>query len=123
MDAVFGILNHPIALAVIGFILARFPGVRTVVANRYIPFLQTAVAWLAMAFAPGPAQAAGGPFAIDGPVLGVIGLNVFGLNVFGLVGPIFGGIGSAMWQAAQAHLLYRMFGHKILGPDPHDSRK
>jgi len=118
MEAVFGLLNHPITLAVIGFILARFPGVRTVVANRYIPFLQTAVAWLAMVFAPGPAHAAAGPFALDGPVLGVIGLNVFGL-----VGPIFGGIGSAMWQAAQAHLLYRMFGHKLLGPDPNDSRK
>jgi hypothetical protein len=119
MEAVFGILNHPIALAVIGFILARFPGIRAVVANRYIPFLQTAVAWLAMAFAPGPAHAAGGPFALDGPLLGVIGISGF----LGLTGPFFAGLGSAIWQTTQAHLFYKLFGHKMLGPDPRDSRQ
>lgn len=135
---VLGWLYNPIVLGVLGFLLARAPVVRTLVANKVIPYLQTAVAWLGTVIAGG-ATAGGllsmaGPFGIDptpyaqavqqwivpdahAGTVGVVAL--FGLPVKGLLG----GLASACWQTAQAHLLYRMFGHKMLGRDPSDSKQ
>lgn len=118
MEIFAGILNNPITLTILGFIMARFPRVRGVIANRLIPFIQTAIAWVASVVAPGPAAAAEGPLGLHGPIVAIIGFNFFGL-----VGPIFGGLGSALWQATQAHLLHRMFIRKLVGADPSDSRQ
>ena len=115
MDAIIGILNNPLVLALVGYAVSFAPGVRAVIPQRIIPFLNTALAWCSAAIAPQAAQAAGGPFALE-PVQ----LAGFGLGWMGSFGT---GLAGAVWQAAQAFLIHRMFGRGLLPEPPSDSKR
>ena len=108
MDVVLGLFNNPVVLTVIGLVVKFVPGIRTVVANKLIPYLLAAVAWLSQVMGPEQAHAAGGPL--------VVAASFFGL------GGVLGGLGAAVWQSAQAWALNEMFLRHHLPPKPVDSR-
>lgn len=109
MDALLAILNNPMVLAGIGLVIKFVPGVRTLIANRLIPLILSVVAWLANIVGPAEAHAMGGP------------LHIMALPLFGL-GGILGGLGSAVWQAAQAWALNEMFLRHAAPKKPADSK-
>ena len=121
-----GFLQNPLLLVVVGLASARVPKIRTVVSNKAIPYLQTVIAgagvlvqFAANIVGPSPAHAMAGPLALEVAAPHVlIGFNFFGTAAGGL----FGGVAAAAWQAAQAHIFYRLYMHKPLGPDPPNSR-
>lgn len=102
MDAVFGFLNNPIVLMLVGLAIQFVPGLRSFIKNDLIQYLTTALAWLSTLIAPQAAHAAAGPI---GHFLPVVAIS-FGL---GGLGSILGGLGAAMLQSAQAYLMRRMF--------------
>ena len=111
MDAVLGIFNNPLVLMVLGVAMKRFPGLRTVVANRLIPTILAAVAWASSIVARVAAHAAAGPWSLDPPP-----------HAAGLFGALVGGLGSAVIQAGKAWAMHEMFARHWLGPKPADSR-
>jgi hypothetical protein len=123
MENVTGVLQNPLFLAVLGIVFARAPKVRVFIANSIIPYIQTAIAFLptllgSLSGATVPANAWAGPLALDHyPQL------MIGFNFFGSAGGLLGGLAGAAWQAAQSHLLYKLFLHKPLGRDPIDSKQ
>ena len=112
MDAIIGIFNNPLVLAAIGFAIKFAPGVRGLISNRAIPFINILLAWLSTVVAPIAAHAAGGPLVVGGAVLGFLGLG----------GPL-GGIGAAAWQAAQAWILNEMLAKHVSPARPADSKR
>lgn len=107
MDAVLGFLNNPLVLLAVGLIVKFVPGVRSVIANKLIPYLTTIIAWLSGLLGPAEAHAAAGPLAMP-------------LVVFGLGGPL-AGLGAAIWQSAQAWVLHEFLVRGVT-KKPADSR-
>lgn len=101
MDAIFPILNNPLVLAGLGLVVKFVPGVRTVIANKLIPAILTAVAWVSGIVGPADAHAAGFAFGLGG---------------------ILGGLGSAVFSAAQSWALNEMFLRHFTPKKPSDSK-
>ena len=136
-----GIFYNPLTLVVVGIVIQFVPGIRRVIGNYAIPFITTALAWLnglinptaaaQMSFLPiDPTASTHSLLAFIGSVTpmahadtGVATVGVFALFGIGL-GGLFGGLGSAVLQSAQAYLMQRMFAWpgKTLPGLPKDSK-
>lgn len=101
MDAIIGIAQNPLVLTLLGAVIKFFPGIRTVIANRFIPVVLAVVAWATQVVGPAEAHAAGFAFGLGG---------------------VFASLGAAVWQTAQAWALNEMFLRHVAPPKPADSK-
>lgn len=112
MDAILALLNNPLVLLAFGGIVKYVPGVRAVISNQLIPYINTLLAFLAGVVAPQAAHAAGGPLALDTQHVALAG---FGLG-------FLPSLGAALWQSAQAWILNEMLLRDRLPSKPKDSK-
>lgn len=96
-----GILNNPILLMVIGGAIKFLPKVRAAIANKFIPYILAAVAWLGTIIGPDVAHAAGGPLAVVIPVVALFGIKL------GFLGSLGSAIGSTAWSWALNEMFVR----------------
>jgi len=101
MGAILGMLNNPLVLSALGLVVKFVPGIRAVVANRLIPAILTAVAWVSGIVVPADAHAVGLAFGLGG---------------------MLGGLGSAVFAAAQSWALNEMFLRHFTPKKPADSK-
>jgi hypothetical protein len=120
------ILQNSVVLWAVGMLADRWKPLASIVANKVIPYLQTAIAALGVLL--GFAQhipvtsmlnlLASPAYAFGGHVPHVA---VFGIG--GFVGGLISAVGAGAWSAAQAHLWHRLYSHKVLGASPSFSVK
>lgn len=110
MDWLIGVFHNPLVLFCMGLIVKYVPGVRQVIANRLIFFLNASLAWLAAILEPSAAHAAGGP---------LVASTAF--HFLGLGGPLQS-LGSSLWQAVQAWVIHEAVGRHWLPENPGDSK-
>lgn len=122
MDTIIGLLQNPLLLVGLGVLVKFFPGIRTVIANRAIPYLNIGVAFLGalLALATGVVGTEIKPamFASWYPEHSEIMAAGFG----GAFGGIFGSLKSAVWNAGCAYVLNKLALNQIL-VRPGDSRQ
>ena len=113
MDAISNILNNPLLLNLVGYAVSYVPGLRAVVAQRVIPYLNVAIAFLVKVFTPDAAPVVG---ALSAPDLMLAGVSFAGLLGFAT------DLGAALMQAGQAYIFHRMIGRRALPAVPKDSK-
>jgi hypothetical protein len=108
MDTIIGLLQNPLVLTALGILVKFFPGIRTAIANRAIPYLNIGVAFLGalLALATGVAGTEIKPamFASWYPEHSTIMVAGFG----GVFGGFFGCVKSAVWNAGCAYVLNKL---------------
>jgi hypothetical protein len=115
MDAIIGVLNNPLVLQIVGYIVSYAPSIRTAIPQWAIPLLNTILALVSSIVAPQAAHASGGPLVATTALVAT-----FGLSWLGSVGTM---VGAAAWQAVQASLIHRFFFRGVLPPIPADSKR
>jgi hypothetical protein len=121
MEFLIGLLQNPLLLTGLGVLVKFFPGIRTVIANRAIPYMNMAVALagalLALATAAVGTEVKPAVFAswYPEPLFVTAGLG-------GAFGGLFGCVKSAVWNAGCAYVLNKLALNQIL-VRPMDSRQ
>jgi hypothetical protein len=122
MDTLIGLLQNPLLLTGLGILVKFFPRIRTVIANRAIPYLNMAVAFVGalLALATGAVGAEVKPamFASWYPEHMTVAAAGFG----GAFGGLFGCLKSAVWNAGFAYIINKLAFNQIT-VTPADSRR
>jgi hypothetical protein len=114
MDTIIGLLQNPLVLVGLGVLVKFFPGLRTVIYNRAIPYINVGVALLGalLALASGVVAEEIKPalFASWYPEHSTIVVAGFG----GVFGGLFGALKAALWNAGSAYVLNKLALNQIL---------
>lgn len=122
MDTLIGLLQNPAALFVVGLLVKYFPGLRLLIANRAIPYINVAMALLGavLALATGAVGTEIKPavFASWYPEHTVVVAN----GLAGVFGGLFGCIKSAIFNAGLAYITNKLLVNQI-ATRPGDSKQ
>jgi len=108
MDALLGILNNPLTLNVVGLLIKYAPGIRKVIANKWIGYINVILAWAIVSFAPAAVHAS----VFDASQVSVAGFSFHFL----------GGIAGALKQAGIAYIINEMLLRHVMPPKPPTSK-
>jgi hypothetical protein len=113
MNTIIGLLQNPLLLVGLGVVVKFFPGVRTVIANRAIPYINIGVALLGalLALATGVVGAEIKPamFASWYPEHSTVVAAGFG----GVFGGLFGALKSSLWNAGSAYVMNKLLINQV----------
>lgn len=122
MDTLIGLIQNPAVLFGLGMLVKYFPGIRTVIANKAIPYINVGLAFLgaALALATGVVGEEIKPavFASWYPEHTQIVVAGFG----GAFGGLFGCLKSAVWNAGFAYITNKLLVNQ-LAATPADSKR
>lgn len=122
MDTLIGLMQNPVVLLGVGMLVKYFPKVRELIANKAIPYINVALAFLGalLALATGAVGEVIKPamFASWSPEQATIVAAGFG----GAFGGLFVALKAAIWNAGAAYIMNKLLVNQVAS-NPPDSKR